>query len=282
MQQQSAPMRRISVTRAGLDAPALAHARLLADPCNAKLAPPVYTTPGTRQLVRIKDVITPGNTSNNDVQFFFQPGQGSYWWGQTTAGATGSLSGDNGTSIRGISQSFRCVAACLKVRYMGTEQNRAGLVGLYTGPNIIRAGAGGVGNSTLLGNCQQVMRTGEVAHEVKWAPGMADENFTYGGNATDLSSVVAAVCGGVNTNNATVWQFELIAVYEIVLHNAGPAEWNTSDSRNTLSDVMRFLGPSIRWAFSLFPSPVVKAVGGLATAYFEGGGLGARSVAQML
>lgn len=101
--------------------------------------------------------------------------------------------------------SIRFVAGCLKVNYTGSELERSGMVGLYTGSgqNFINGTAIGAGNSTqMLQTCNRVVRLGSEVHEVRWVPTSPTDldwiNVTdagIGGYVTNTTAIGAVVVG---------------------------------------------------------------------------------------
>lgn len=148
---------------AGMDAAAMAYAKLLLDPCRAPLVKPLYGSSGSGYLVRVQSTKTwTIADSGGSLSVMYAPGQISSATEQVlppsaSVGAilscqSGSLIGGgtgyrvyNHTTVQpgysffdGLSGSVnvpnvsvRPVASCMRARYLGTELNRSGAV--YTG-----------------------------------------------------------------------------------------------------------------------------------------------------
>lgn len=254
----------------GLDTHGAQWARLLQDPCGAPMVQGCYPGGGSGILLRFKAYAAVLTGTNQDFQFSFTPGYNKYVFGQTLAGATGTIGVRqfpfavlNGTTY----DSYRCVAACARVVYLGSEGNRSGQVGsAITSSSIFDEGATVVGTGGLLPVMQKVARLGEVIHETKWVPSVRDMNFVGSQDTTDYpyDRATITICGyTLPAGSCTV---EMTGVYEVIPEYGSGivASQTVPSSRNSVTDVLRALGDTASWAFSNVVAPVIKASAGMA------------------
>lgn len=263
--------KRTPVVRSGLDAGALAHARLLKDPCNAPLAGPVYSGSGTGQFRRFRVLV---NAEGSSVEgcYVFQLGTNTRYQASHVAGTAGStytFDGGNALFTDPVfsstpDTSVRCVAGCVKVRYIGAEHARSGSIGLLSCPSAFRGTGVSSNVNTDQTSCPMVLRTGEVQHEVKFIPNSTDEDFrepTRPGTllfTRDNSCLVVTYRG---TPAASI-VFEVTAVYEVENSQAGVVTAVTPSSTVTLNQLLRALGPAASWAYSHVAAPTIRAIAG--------------------
>lgn len=244
-----------------LDAPALKWRQLLLDPCNAPLVAPCSSGFGSGNYIRIRAIAT---LSNVDGIACWQPGTNNTWFGSAAGGGGVNIgSATTAATLPTNIDSIRAIAACLKIRYVGAEQSRAGSVGLAVGSPIANPNELNVAATSRLATCPSIARCGEVVHEVKWVPSSADEEF-HASSAGFVSrcSTVSVVYQGVA---AGTLQAEYTVCYEV---EGGSGTTGTSyvanaampASRNTVNQVLNTLGNATAWAFSNMAAPVLKAV----------------------
>lgn len=251
----------------GLDPFGARWARLLADPCGAPLVPACYPNGGTGMLIRARTYVTLLSGANTNFQLSFVPGLNYYTYGQTVTGAAGTTSPST-TAFTVLNQydAYRCVAACARIVYLGSEGNRAGQIGsAVTGSPIIEPSSVGVGSGPLLPIMQKVARLGEVVHETKWIPSTADTNFNTVALSAQLHHHGTITACGVSCPAESI-QVELTGVFEIIPeYGSGLVAGSiTPPSRNTVTDVLRALGDASGWAFSNVVGPIIKASAGMA------------------
>jgi hypothetical protein len=244
-----------------LDEAALKWRKLLEDPCGADLAPPCYAGTGTGYLVRYRTLVNLPPTAV-DFLWEFVPSEGPSTCLHNTWSATagGSLGTAGTSSIGGILDNrlivgrARCVAACVKVVYLGTELNRSGTVGF-----TCDSGASLLGGEAVIGNATEWMagmphteRIGSREAEYRWVPGPGDEFFrvqssdaeeaaTYEQNGNSLQVVINnAPAGTCQLQLVSVWEWqpaeEVTGYSRLVVSNRGPP------SSASLNDVLRSLG----------------------------------------
>ena len=238
-----------------LDEKAKEYARLIMDPCAAPLTHPVYPGGDAGFLFRAVSFFTifssatetagvlhwtPGypNSSHTDLIIF----------GNTSGTATGAT----GVSSQGPGKPFlssnargaRCVAACLKVTFPGSESARSGRV--HYGHTT--AGTIDLGQTVSADQVAQLLqhygRTPTDTIELYWLPGIADTEFndpTESASAVirdrkaSLTVAAAGLPAGVGLT------FHLTAIYEWTpAQNLGLANnaLGKNMSKNSMDDVI--------------------------------------------
>lgn len=256
---------RVSNNVGGLDSHALAWRRLLLDPCGAPMVPGCYQGNGTGNYTRRRIVNNIPATDTSGV-FVFQPGTNTRWTFSSSSGANVTFSAgsviynDPALGAGNPSGTIRALAACLKIRYSGSESARAGFIALYSGQAFFAPSAAtGLPASGSYSIMPQVLRTGEVIHEVKWAPTLADGNFNPQGYDPECSTIAFAFDG----IPAGTLQFEVTTIYEYEGGTAGYDGIMTTSlptpSKNTINHVLQSLGPTLNWAYSNVAAPVIGA-----------------------
>lgn len=249
----------------GLDSHALAWRRLLLDPCGAPMVPGCYQGNGTGNYTRRRIVNNLPATDTSGV-FVFQPGTNTRWSFSSSTGSNVSFSSaavmynDAALGAGTPTATVRALASCLKVRYSGSESARSGFVALYSGPAFFSPSVGtGLPVSGLYSIMPQVLRTGEVIHEVKWAPSLADGNFNSQGYDPECNCIVFAFdgipAGSLQFEVTTIYEYEGgVAGYDGIVTTSLP-----TPSKNSINHVLQSLGPTLNWAYSNVAVPVIGA-----------------------
>lgn len=262
--------RQVSRILRGLDAGAAAWRQLLDDPCNAPLVPACYSGIASGMLYRTRTTVSfgvGGTDASMAAMCFFHPAYGGtpgqtycpLQWASVNS-ADGAPTNVYGQTIPGLPSygQYRCVAACMKLRYTGSELNRSGIVGhiITNDPPFTNGTPAGVAAtlatvSTYLQGCQTTYRLGETNHEVRWAPSSEDGEFQE--NTTGLQNLLRTgnAVGFIITGypKGTVYA-ELTAAWEVVPDTGSglvPPIMAPS-SRNTVNEVLRSIGDLGRWA----------------------------------
>ncbi|APG76273.1 hypothetical protein 3 [Changjiang tombus-like virus 7] len=241
-----------------LDASAAAYARLLADPCGAPLVHPTYSGSEGGYLIRAESFVTPGvGATENAGYFSWVPGLIGNAAGiqvGAAAGAGTSVAANNfGQNapgfnfLRDTASGARCVAACLKVSYPGTEAGRAGRVhfGQTSGGSIIQGVGYTADNVAVL--LPHYTRTPAQEFELVWKPNDADQLFRDPSALTSeesKSARAALTVAWAGLPVATGLTFRLTAVYEWQPASAdglSVPNMSRSPSENTLDNVINFL-----------------------------------------
>lgn len=256
------PARKVRLFSRGLDGPGLAYARLLADPCNAPLAHPVYSGTEGGYLVRTDSFFShgvgPGVTAGCLI---FTPGLLSGSGGSVVIGgaadsvtpftpsAVGTTRCPGYTFLTNTASVARCVAACLKVTYPGTESGRSGRI--HYGQV-----SGGIINTISTFTADEIAqmlpnyeRTPAGCIELIWKPNDADQLFIKPGSSINddsaknnkCASLAVAFAGlpaatGLTFHFTAVWEWQPAA-------GQGLSEPNLSRSQssNTLDQVVNYL-----------------------------------------
>lgn len=287
------------ITRSvALDGHARAYLRLLSDPCNAPMVPAPFDGSGTGMYIRTKTLLTPTTVAGStDILLQFAPqylnenyfgniptaagiARGPLMWASTATGTTATLVSASqiapnlfgGTTqaplltTAGTFSQARCLAACVKVMYTGSELNRQGYVFASNAP--VRTfstctNASTANPSTTMGMFPQGDRLGERVHEYRWLPTHDDQGFVeLTGVRGALGVSIGNILGGSTLSVGVLGAasgsitFEITCVWEVTVGGtlatgagSGLAETSTpSPSRNTLNDVLRFIGDTGKWA----------------------------------
>lgn len=240
----------------------MAYAKLLADPCNAPLVHPTYAGSEGGYLMRADTFITigvaaaatsgfmqwtPGVLSNTNAGLVFADGPNPA--ANQTVVAAGDISLPGLTFLKNNASAARCVAACMKLSYPGSEATRSGRI--HYGQ--ISGGLLGLGGNFAPDAVAQALpffeRTPADIIELVWKPNDADQLFSKPNvsNADDSSknnkcaALAFAFAGLPATTGITV---HLTAVYEWqpgYATNLANPNLSKSPSRSTLDDVVNYL-----------------------------------------
>jgi hypothetical protein len=254
-----APRRRMGRSVGFLDEKAREYARLLSDPCNGPIVPPIYPGGDSGFLFRAESFVTFGiGATETSGIFHWTPG---YVNATNThllaiAGALGSTSitmanqGGNapGTAfLAANAKGARCVSACLKLTYPGAENTRAGRLhyGLTSSGMLDSAQATTADN--VAQTLQHFSRTPADTVELIWRPSIGDTEFndpTEAAGAPIKDRKEALTVAWVGLPVATGLTFHMTAVYEwtpAVGLGVGHNALGKAVSRNTLDDVIDYL-----------------------------------------
>lgn len=242
----------------GLDAAAAAYARLIADPCNAALVHPIYPGSAAGFLFRAESFFgvgtntgetagyvhwTPGYVNANNTELLI----GNSNSGAGAAAATPNASSPGKTFLGANAKGVRCIAACMKVTFAGTESARSGRIHYgQTQSGMIDNGqtitADGVAQTL-----QNFSRTPTDTVEIVWKPEIGDTEFNdpteaAGALIKDRKGALTFAFAGLPT--AVGFTVHLTAVYEWTPAVSGGIGHNTNGkplSSNSLDDVLTTL-----------------------------------------
>lgn len=259
-------LRRIRAPRALLDKAALAHAVLLMDPCGAPLTHPVYAGGDSGYLIRAETFFsfatgtTPGvtagimhwvpgaiNTTGTDLTFV------DVATGATTAtlGTVAGKESPGAAFLRSQASMYRCVAACAKISYVGSESTRSGRLfwGNTSGGYLTPGDT--VSPDGACNGLQNYLRTPPTEIEVKWIPNDADALLVDPNLASTVDQVrrgaITVAIGGLPVNVGLV--VRLTAVYEWQPATAAGLAVPThsrATSNNTLDQVLNYVQSAAR------------------------------------
>lgn len=238
-----------------LDPPAVAYAKLLADPCNAALVQPVFPGGDSGFLFRAESFsswnITAGSTSG---VVHWTPGYVNTT--NTEILSTEAANGAAGVTMKvenvapgksflaSNARAARCIAACLKVTYAGAESQRAGRVHYgHTSSGMLDNGQTVTADSVAQ-TLQHYSRTPAETIELRWYPGIGDFEFNDPSEAAgailrDRKTALTVAWAGLPP--ATPLTFHFTAIYEwrpAIGQGVGNNALGKSTSRNTFDDVL--------------------------------------------
>lgn len=241
----------------GLDGKAYDYARLLMDPCGGPVVHPVFTGVSPGVVQRSESFTThgtqptttagvihwvPGYINSSNTEVLIQEAANS----STAAATTVLVTAPGKTFLAANSKAVRCIAACLRITFPGSESTRSGRVhyGHTTGGLI------DLGNSVTADNVAQALtnftRTPPEAIELVWKPSAADQDFcdpTEAASAPirDRRSALTVAFAGLPV--AVGMTFHFTAVYEwLPAIGLGVAsDVNQVGSTNSLDDVLRWV-----------------------------------------
>lgn len=240
-----------------LDPPGAAYARLLADPCNAPLSHPVYGGANGGLLMRARSVFSVNAVANTAGYLHWTPGaigntnseliSAEYVSTGTSGAAAGMGNAPGKTFLTTNSTSYRPVAACMQLYYLGSENSRQGFVLLdNTMGGFIDIG-GTYSTDLLSRGLSQYVRTPGACVEAIWKPTMADETWIDPSVATapvdkDRRGSLTIAWGGLPPGVSL--SVVLTAIYEWEPSAAcglATATESRSTSTNSVREVMDFL-----------------------------------------
>lgn len=243
---------------AALDSAGLAYSRLLSNPCGAPLTHPVYAGAESGFLFRAEQFANFGDVplATSGV-IHWTPGYPNFNSTELLALATssGAASGTMGVGTDNAGRGFllanakgaRCVAACLRVTYPGTESGRSGRIHYgHTPAGTIDSGQSVTPNGVaqLL---QHYSRTPADTVELIWKPNTADMQIV------DPTEVASASLRDQRASITVAWAglpvqtgltFHFTCIYEwfpAVSIGLSSNVLGKSLSRNTLDDVVNYL-----------------------------------------
>lgn len=251
------PSQQVSRFR-GLDSHGAAYARLLADPCNAPLVHPVFGGANGGLLMRSRSVFTVNTTALATAGYLhWTPGAIGTTNSElvaaefATTGTSGTAAGLGGapgkTFLASNSTSYRPVAACMQVYYLGSETTRQGFVLVdNTLGGLIDIG-GAYSTDLLSRTLGSYSRTPGNCIEAIFKPAMGDETWIDPSVATaavdkDRRGALTIAWGGLPA--ATGLSVVLTGIYEWVPNPASGLAASTesrSASQNDVRQVMDVL-----------------------------------------
>lgn len=213
---------------------------LLHDPCNAQLAYPCYSGVDTGYLLRVTNYFKPtysatglttGTATPMDFYMQWTPSNISTSTGivrssQPAGGLDSILPGPFAQGFpslitnNAVVNRFRCVAACVKVVPVGSNNTRAGMLASAYSPGVLVQPGDISTMSSVRAYCPNVQTVSTHTMETKWLPTHADERFTSTSELNGGCGTIV-VCGiavdGVAQSTVTAaanLEIECTAVYE--------------------------------------------------------------------
>jgi len=200
-----------SMPGGGGQADLVKYARLLADPCNAELVHPPYLGGHEGYLMRFETNVTLNGGASTNGKVVLVPSAitngnfagteyvGSFNYSDAVAETASAISAygtaanaplqPGYTFLSGQGASYRPVAACMQLLYVGKETDRAGEFSLGSGTAYALESYDSVAN---LKNAAAIhKRTPDGVAEVRWTPTEADQRWRrvdkYNGSAIDVA-----------------------------------------------------------------------------------------------
>lgn len=215
-----------------LDRQAMAYAMLLADPCGAPLAHPVYAGGDGGYLFRAESFTTVGTSAGHTAgTVLFTPGAINA--SGTELLTTSAIAGSSGATAAALditpgktfltdnASNVRCVAACMKVSFPGAESARSGRIhfGQVSGSTY------SLGDVFTPDGLAQALphytRTPAGEVEIIWKPNSGDQMFTNPARTADVTfqdrdrraAIAVAFAGlpaavGVTVRLTCVWEWQ--------------------------------------------------------------------------
>lgn len=251
--------------KSGLDPYAVAYARLLADPCGAALVHPVYSGGNGGYLFRAESFAAAATGGTDTASFLhWTPGAvgstGSQllWGNAATATATPAAAAMTGATpglsfLVNNASAYRCVAACIKISYVGAAATLQGRVhfGNTNGAYIDLGTTYGV--NTVAVGLNHFSRTPVTPIELTWRPSTADEQWIDPASATaavdkDRRGAITIAAADLPVGVGIFYHFT--AVYEWLPNTVSGLQTsvnNINPSSNKLSEVVAGLDRAGDW-----------------------------------
>lgn len=221
-----------------VDGAAMAHAKLMADPCGGRLVPPAYPQPGGGAIQRFRAIASYGTGAGDTaVLFHWTPTINEFIINAAVSAATAFVPNIQ-TAFAGLSNAvgvgtsalnYRVIAACVRVLTNASEANRAGLI--YAGQTSVQYLGQNAGATTSVAAASASLpitaRVPSKHLEVLWTPALGDQSFVadYTGVSAVLgqaSSAYSSITVGASGLPAgTGLTFELTLVAEINYNSNG-------------------------------------------------------------
>jgi hypothetical protein len=288
-QQGNQPRARPRRAGAGLDASAVAHAMVLADPCRAPLAHPLYAGGEGGYLIRTETGGIIGNgAAETSFALLWTPGAIGSGGTElvaitnanpatnTTVAVYGNAPGK--TFLTATATAYRCVGACLSISFPGAESARAGQL-FYTQTTGSPMDVGNSLNVNQMTNlCNHYTRTPTSQVEVRWKPTARDQQFIDPAAPTaaqDKDGRGAILIAAAGLPAATGLYIRYTAVYEwqpLALNGLASNNESRARSSNSFNDVLDYVDRAYGWATNvadeLGRNPVAANVVGTVGRYF--------------
>lgn len=274
-----------------IDWPALAHARMLLDPCGADLVPTVY--PGDRGYIN-RFVRNAGiSIGGTDTSFIYivkpgnalgsQTGNALSSGNQTIAFGNGNFPGNNFFSTNAAKQ--RCAAFCTTIRPTASPNNATGtlhfgIVSAAALPNgaILTADVAAT-YCTESVSCSQALM---APLEVRWVPGSFDDRYCPQGVTDDDSDRNVLIVVGVGFPAGVGFQIRETAIVEWSPKTNLGVTIDATSVKPSVCDkdcVVKYLNTRNKdWWWNL-GKKALNITRGAVTGYFSGGVVGALGTA---
>lgn len=202
------------------------YARLLSDPCNGPLSAGIFGDGSGGIISRFETDGILGDVAGTAASaLVFVPSAASAWTsGKPSDGDLPTWNGVNSSLVPGKdflssnASQFRCLAACIRIYWPGTELNRQGIVSnLQTTADIVNNANATVG--AIRATSTYVQRMPEDFTELKWMPSEFELELRapfLTPSAQEFSRVSGLVTTISGVPAATPIRWRMVAVYEWV------------------------------------------------------------------
>jgi len=241
-----------------LDAAAYDYAKLLSDPCNAKVVPPIYPGSDAGFLFRADSFGSVGTGASQTAGYIhWTPGYpnatntdfllGGAADSATAVAAAAFAQGPGKPFINANSRAVRCIAACMRISFPGAESARSGRIHYGLTPGGLLDVSNSVTPDAVAQALSNYTRTPADMIELVWKPSIADTDFCDPTEAASASirdrkqGLTVAFAGlpatvGLTYHLTAVYEWQPAAGLGVAQNPNGKA-----NSRNTLDDVVDFL-----------------------------------------
>lgn len=177
------------------------YARLLNDPCNAPFSLGMVADGyGTNAARFCGDYVLVTGAGESSINVCLVPSQMAFWQANGTTDTT-NLTWTSPFTFPGAASManaarVRCLAACLQVSWVGTEQSRIGYLALGNAPRHAAA-SGNTTPAELRTSLPYGTRLPNDSVGIKWRPSDTDLAFSTAGTDNALASAVYAQVSGL-------------------------------------------------------------------------------------
>lgn len=286
--------RNAKVKKQALDVHAMAHARMLADPCNADLAPTVYT--GDRGYMnRFVNNYSAGVTTGQTAWcIIVKPGNQVAHLSADTTSATATILTYSTTNFAGNvflaanSSKARTAGYCVDVRPFSSPNTVTGTIHF----GIVNAQSLAAGTSITYDNLTQYCTDSVSASQalmaplsVKWSPGSFDDRYSpYGSLADDDSDRNVILIVGIGFPAATGAQLRCVSIVEWAplkglgaVNDATSVRYSTFD-KDAVLQYLKSKDSSWWWSIGTRGLRFIKA----ASTFYAGGAIGAMPAPRLM
>lgn len=241
------------------DQQAAAYAKLLLDPCHAPLTHPVGSPTGgilfrSQTIIPLGALATttcgvvhwvPGSLNNGNTELLFANGLA----GSTPLTFATTNTAPGKVFLAASASDMRCVAACMRIMYDGSEATRAGRIGYGNTIGGFVQTSTTTSTDALMAQMPVMERTPQATAEIRWKPtqfddAMIDPQATLNLQDRDRRGALTAMIVGHPVGAPLT--LELTAVYEYLplagqgivaaTTHGGNSNWTVSSVVNALSN----------------------------------------------
>lgn len=270
-----------------IDQAALAHARLLADPCGADLEPTVF--PGDRGYINrfVRNSVAGGSVGATSFIYIVKPGNAlghvsdntSSSAGQLIAFGNGNFPGNSFFSTNAAKQ--RCAAFCATIRPIAAPNTATGTIhfGIVSAAALLNGAT--ISADTAVGYCTESVSASQALMaplDVKWVPGSFDDRYCPQGVTDDDSDRNVLLVVGTGFPSTSGVQIRETAVIEWSPKTGLGIAIDATSTKESACDkecVIKYLNSKDKdWWWNL-GKKALNITKGVTTGYFSGGVVGA-------